>query len=214
MQYWIHIDGLQRGPMQLDELISAGVTPDTYVWREGLEDWVKAGELEELAGFFVFPDVDRENVGWQPPIPLNDVQKDASVDDNNGEQQSPGQDGKIGADASVREAAGNGQMSAFPSSATVFRPYQAPSGYPMPPCPSTNLVWAVIVAVLCCQVFGIVAIVYAAQVKTKYNMGNYESALKYSERAALWCQLGIAFGLVWIVFYAMLAPMLQLFSIW
>ena len=61
MQYWVHINGQQQGPMQIDELARMGITSDTYVWREGLEDWVKASELEELSRLFVAPAVPDSN---------------------------------------------------------------------------------------------------------------------------------------------------------
>ena len=66
---------------------------------------------------------------------------------------------------------------------------------------------------LACQIFGIVAIVYAAQVKSKYDMGQYEKAVKYSENAALWCKLGIAFGLVWLTFYSAIMPFIEVMSL-
>lgn len=50
MEYYIIIDGEQVGPFDIDSLISAGITPETPVWREGLDNWVPASSLAELSG--------------------------------------------------------------------------------------------------------------------------------------------------------------------
>ena len=60
MQYWVHISGVQRGPMQIEELIRMGITAETYIWREGLADWVQAREVPELAGFFIVPGAEND----------------------------------------------------------------------------------------------------------------------------------------------------------
>lgn len=49
--YYIDNNEQQAGPVQADELIQLGVTPDTYVWREGMSNWEKASTLVELAPF-------------------------------------------------------------------------------------------------------------------------------------------------------------------
>ena len=49
MQYWAVIDNERKGPMTFDELKEIGITPSTLVWKEGLENWVPAKDVEELA---------------------------------------------------------------------------------------------------------------------------------------------------------------------
>jgi len=69
MEYFIIINGVQSGPMPKEGLMSAGVQPDTYVWRQGLPDWVKAGSLPELADIFM---ADSAFGGYaRPEEPLN-----------------------------------------------------------------------------------------------------------------------------------------------
>ncbi|MCM1370016.1 MAG: DUF4339 domain-containing protein [Candidatus Amulumruptor caecigallinarius] len=46
--YYMIVDGRQAGPFTKEALRMEGVTPDTFVWREGLEGWVKASSLPEL----------------------------------------------------------------------------------------------------------------------------------------------------------------------
>ena len=160
MQYWVHISGVQRGPMQLEELIGLGITAETYVWREGLADWVQAREVPELAGFFILstdnntaPDENRQQVE-------NDFVVGETVNDNE-------TDGKTDNDNSTGQQQIQTQQPQMPQMVCNQQ-------YPMPACPPTNLAWAIIITVLCCQVFGIIAIIYAAQVKSKYDMGQYE----------------------------------------
>ena len=74
-----------------------------------------------------------------------------------------------------------------------------PSGMPPHPdvkCPPTYLVWAILTTLCCCQPFGIVAIVFAANVRSKYDRGDIEGAAKNSEKAALWVILAFVVGLL------------------
>ena len=52
--YFAVIDGAQQGPCSLPEMIerirSGAITPDTYVWKSGLKEWIPADRMEELAG--------------------------------------------------------------------------------------------------------------------------------------------------------------------
>ena len=53
MEYFVIINGVQSGPLSKDRLMTAGIQPDSYVWRQGLADWVKADTLPELADIFM-----------------------------------------------------------------------------------------------------------------------------------------------------------------
>ena len=46
---------------------------------------------------------------------------------------------------------------------------------------------AIVVTLFCCLPFGIVAIVYAAQVNGKLHSGDFEGAKRSSQAAKLWC---------------------------
>lgn len=46
------INGERQGPFTLDQLHSAGVTPDTYVWCKGMADWEKAEDVAEICRFY------------------------------------------------------------------------------------------------------------------------------------------------------------------
>ena len=58
------------------------------------------------------------------------------------------------------------------------------------------LVQAILVTLCCCLPFGIVSIVYAAQVNAKAKVGDIQGALDSSGKAKMWCWIGFGIGLV------------------
>lgn len=50
--YFMMVNGEQKGPLAKGALSMHGLTRDTYVWRDGLQDWVTAGQLPELTDLF------------------------------------------------------------------------------------------------------------------------------------------------------------------
>lgn len=62
---------------------------------------------------------------------------------------------------------------------------------PLQPKPANYLVWSIVVTLLCCIPFGIVGIIFATQVDSKYSAGDYAGAQVASDRAKLWCWLGV-----------------------
>jgi hypothetical protein len=76
------------------------------------------------------------------------------------------------------------------------------------------LVWAILATIFCCQPFGIVAIVYAAQTNGYLAAGNYEAALRASSTARNWCLAATICGLVIIALSAFffLLPLIFSFS--
>lgn len=79
---------------------------------------------------------------------------------------------------------------------------------PQPPMPQppvapeaeapTNLVWAVIATVMCCQITGVIAIVYGAMTSSANSAGNYEKARRYSDIAQIWVMVSIVLGLIYM----------------
>jgi len=60
----------------------------------------------------------------------------------------------------------------------------------------THLVEAILVTLCCCVPFGIVAIVYAAQVSPKLAAGDYEGAVQASGSAQDWVFIALGLGLL------------------
>jgi hypothetical protein len=86
-------------------------------------------------------------------------------------------------------------------------PYQASQAAPgygspgMRPNIPTYLAQAILITLFCCMPFGIVAIVYAAQVGSKLAAGDYAGAQAASGSAKMWCWIGFGLGLISTVPY-------------
>ncbi len=65
--------------------------------------------------------------------------------------------------------------------------------------PKNYLIEAILVTIFCCQPFGIVSIVYAAQVNSKFAIGNYEGANNASKSAKNWMIAALISGLIILV---------------
>jgi hypothetical protein len=76
-------------------------------------------------------------------------------------------------------------------------PHQAP--------PPNYLVWSILTTILCCLPFGIVSIVYAAQVNSKWQTGDYEGARLSSKNARLWAFIAFGIGLAGALLWSLLA---------
>jgi hypothetical protein len=78
--------------------------------------------------------------------------------------------------------------------------YQAQGQAPVP----NYLVPAILTTIFCCLPFGIVSIVYAAQVNGKVAAGDQAGALESSRKAKMWAWISFGTGLVLIVGYVIL----------
>ena len=67
------------------------------------------------------------------------------------------------------------------------------------------MVGAILTAIFCCQVGGIVAIVYAAQVNSKLASGDIEGARASSKTASTWIAVNIIIGLIGGLLYVIFA---------
>lgn len=81
---------------------------------------------------------------------------------------------------------------------------QQPPQYAQPsqPMPETYMVWAILATLWCCLPFGIVAIVKAAEVSSRYNAGNYSGAVESSQAAKKWCIWAAVCGIFITLVYA------------
>ena len=67
--------------------------------------------------------------------------------------------------------------------------------------PNNHLALAIITTILCCLPAGIVSIVYATQVNSKYNIGDYEGAERASKNAKTWWIVAIVSSAVILLLY-------------
>ena len=67
--------------------------------------------------------------------------------------------------------------------------------------PKNWLAESILVTLLCCLPFGIVGIVNAASVSSKYASGDYEGSLRASQEAAKWTKIGFWVGIGVVALY-------------
>ena len=70
--------------------------------------------------------------------------------------------------------------------------------------PNNMMVFAILTTIFCCLPFGIVAIVYAAQVNSLWEAGNYPAAYNAAGKAKNWSIIAAACGALWIIVYVIL----------
>jgi hypothetical protein len=82
----------------------------------------------------------------------------------------------------------------------------APGGSELPAQKVPNyLVQSILVTLCCCQIPGIVAIVYAAQVNGALAMGDFERARRCSRTAFIWAWVAFGLGVLIVCGYALIA---------
>lgn len=187
MQYWINHEGVQAGPVTREELEKMNITPNMYVWRSGLADWKKIGDVPELADLLT---ANASHAAVPPKLPdAETAAEDATIgevyepqaEENDGDAQE--EQGRYVAPAEYRQQLAEGT----------------------PECPPTNLVWAVLSIVLCCVPVGIAALVLSLKVTSSYRNGDYAKAKRMSEWSAWLCIASIVLGLVWSPFSVLIA---------
>lgn len=65
------------------------------------------------------------------------------------------------------------------------------------------LAFALFATICCCLLTGIPAIVYAGEVNTKLQRGDWAGAQAASNKAKLWCWISVALGLATVVIFAL-----------
>ena len=73
VQYHISVNGAQSGPFNMQQLAglaqSGQLTPQTYVWKQGMPGWEFAGNVMELQGLFAPPPPVTPPPPPVPPVP-------------------------------------------------------------------------------------------------------------------------------------------------
>ena len=71
--------------------------------------------------------------------------------------------------------------------------------------PPNYLVFAILTTIFCCQILGIISIVYASQVNSRWNSGDYQGALNASKNAKTWAWVSTLSGFIIIAAFALLS---------
>ncbi|MCB0473296.1 MAG: CD225/dispanin family protein [Flavobacteriaceae bacterium] len=67
--------------------------------------------------------------------------------------------------------------------------------------PKNYLVESILVTLLCCLPLGIVGIIFASQVNSKYDAGDIDGAIKASKDAKKFMTWGLIAGIILVVLY-------------
>lgn len=197
-QYWINQDGVQAGPVTVEQMEKMSITGKAYVWRSGLEDWVKITELPELAGVWQSP---TQNVPPVPPV-TQATPPAIPVEEPAAEEPQPEAEPEPTANCEAEPTSEDFADAGCDSQQAMPQPPEIPQGYgcqpqqadeEAPECPPSNLVWAII-SILFCQPLGIIAVILSVMVKNNYRDGNIKRASKFSEWSAWCCILAITLG--------------------
>ncbi|HEX6914889.1 MAG TPA: CD225/dispanin family protein [Chitinophagaceae bacterium] len=85
---------------------------------------------------------------------------------------------------------------------------------PMLTPPKNWLVESILVTIFCCLPFGIVGIIYASQVSSKFAAGDHQGALNASRDAAKWTKIGFWVGLSVLILYIIAVFAFGLTAFW
>lgn len=69
--------------------------------------------------------------------------------------------------------------------------------------PPNYLVWSILSTLFCCLPFGIASIVFAAQVNSKWAMGDFNGAAESSAKARKFAIIAAVVGVIVIVLYVL-----------
>ena len=204
-KYWVNIDGIQSGPISRDELANIDFNPEvTYVWHEELDDWQRIDRLSEFADIVAAKQKAAAESAEHSELSEQSEHSKNSEQSEQSEESEPSVTPPPVPQPSVPSQPVEGSENSEPS--------VTPPPVPQPPMPQlmlqppvtpeaeapTNLVWAVIATVMCCQITGVIAIVYGAMTSSANSAGNYEKARRYSDIAQIWVMVSIVLGLIYM----------------
>lgn len=191
MRYFAMIDGQRRGPFELEELPSAGVGPDTYVWCKTMDDWQQAREVADICRYF------RQRLAGTL-VPSGAASETASRDASRDAEDE------------------NADFDGIP---LRFRRFVEQSGtvpgQPVPDRtdfssePKTHLLLAVLVTLLCFPITGFVAIYHSVMTRKLWeeagrrtdNADEYRRmAHDQSRQTKMWIGITFFFGLIFYAF--------------
>ena len=69
------------------------------------------------------------------------------------------------------------------------------------PPPQNYIVWAILSTIFCCPPIGIVSIVFAAQVNSKWIAGDADGAYSSSKNARTWAWVAFGVGFIFYIVY-------------
>lgn len=177
--YYIHVNGQQRGPFAMNQLLAEGLTQETMVWKNGMPNWTKASSLPELQSLFMSAPV--SSMSYDQPSQYGQPQNYGSYGTPGSGYQQPQYGGQ--------QSFGGGQMGG-----NVSRTETYPAGW------TSWMGWAITGTVLCalsCTIFailGIIGLVKSAQANQQIRYGDYIRAQATNNAARTWTIVSLIIG--------------------
>ena len=168
MNYWINTDGKQLGPLSVAEIADLDFDPaNTYVWRTGMNGWKLIGEVEELA-----------NLARQKSLQPRKIEQ--PVDESE-----------------IPEIPRIPEIPVAPIPAEPRRPLRRQAmAEPEPAEAPTPCTWAAVaVTILCCHIFGLIALFFAYRTAKHNAEGNLREACRSHFNAELWVIISVIAGM-------------------
>ncbi|MDE6410199.1 MAG: GYF domain-containing protein [Muribaculaceae bacterium] len=192
MKYFAMIDGTRQGPFTLDELHSAGVTPETYVWCKGMDDWEKAEDVADICRFY------RQRI-FNLMHPSSATPETSEEESSAESDEDPYVNFPLQFRSFVRQAGADPEIKESEPD-TSHRP--------------TSLIpLSVALLVLCCPLTGFIALYYAIMSRRAWNEAHRSTqdhtkdlytdserqafsrkAHEYARLARMWCGITFFFG--------------------
>ena len=198
MRYYIAENGQPAGPFEPSELLAHGLTVNSLVWCEGMPNWTSASQVAELMTL-----LSGQLSGMGTPTPMDtQLPQMPPMGDSSPLPQVPpfgGQQQQQPAPYGTPYGQGN-----------VNQPYAPPQYGPstnqpqqmMPKTWLTESILVTVASVLCCfnivgLITGVLAIIKANGVKSKYMSGDVKGANDASASAKKWGLITVVVGVVW-----------------
>lgn len=178
-KYFARIDGSQCGPYTLEELLEAGVSPETYVWCKGMDNWKKAREVADICRAY------RQRITSLLHPSLNE--------DNAEEEKSSMPD--------FSEIPLRFRRYVEKSGGIPGKPFQPERDLTRQP--PSYLPWAILVTLFCSPITGMLAIFFAARCLNAWKKKEPEEAYELSRLAKMWTLISFFMG------FLMLALVMQ-----
>lgn len=196
-KYFAFIDGEQKGPYELWQLISAGVRPSTFVWCKDMADWQRADEVPDIRNLFL------DHLSNRKETPQ--IEEPAKVV----EADTPATDSEIHRE----EKRGRGRLGRYGIDLPDVDQINVDINVP----PSVSMALAVASMFLCFLPTGIAAVFFTSkslrywQMSLKVTDDKERDSLRtqcheYERQAKMWLGLTVAFGLIfWTIIISIFA---------
>lgn len=196
MKIWIHINGVQEGPFEPDQLPLNRMDPQTPVWYEGLDYWRPASTAPVTAELL--------RAYYAGELQAQAGQRTAAQDHTVDVDTSSQSETRIDVDPQLSwQQASNHPAADMAQKYAAFSPAR-PSGQ-AEKCPPTYMVWSIILTLLCCNPIGIVSAVLGWTVTSKYREYDIEGARRRSETTAWWFIITIVTSLIFTPMYMLVS---------